>query len=120
MHREFSYWGYICTFCWYAQEYIRQMGACLLQMHSGTGSAAEARLHQLTFEAIRLVGRRLRLNPSGHRALLSSNASLAHAPTDKLQPQHYAHLLVCLLLCKLATVAASLFSCNGRNLADCF
>ena len=81
------------------------MGACLLQMHSQADSVAEARMHQLTFEAIRLVGRRLRLNPSGHRALLSSNASLAHAPTDKLQPQYYTHLLVCMLPCLLATIA---------------
>ena len=111
-------WMYTYTPCCCSQEYIRQMGACLLQMPSGTGSAAEPRLHQLTFEAIRLVGRRLRLNPSGHRALLSSNASCAHAPTHKLQPQHYTHLLVCLLPCALAN--ASIFSCNGRNPALCF
>ena len=72
-------------------------------------------MHQLTFEAIRLVGRRLRLNPSGHRALLSSNASLAHAPIDTLQPQYYTHLLVCMLPCQLLTIAVStLISCNGH------
>ena len=79
------------------QEYIRQMGACLLQLDPGVANAVESRLHQLTFEAIRLVGRRLRLNPSGHRALISSNASPAHAAAEKLQPHYYIHLLVCML-----------------------
>lgn len=73
------------------------MGACLLQMHPDADNAVESRLHQLTFEAIRLVGRRLRLNPSGHRALISSIASPAQAAAEKLQPQYYIHLLVSLL-----------------------
>ena len=75
------------------------MGACLLRLRpdTGTDNAAETRLNQLTFEAIRLVGRRLRLNPIGHRALVSSNASPAHAAAEKLQPHFYVHLLVLLL-----------------------
>ena len=77
------------------QDYIRQIGACLLAVHDQTKPQAQARLHQLTFEAIRIVGRRLRLNPTGHRALITSDArSPSHAAGDKLNPQFYVALLV--------------------------
>ena len=77
------------------QDYIREIGACLLQLPAQTGSAVGNRMHQLTFEAIRLVGRRLRLNPAGHRALITSGArSPSHASEDKLKPDFYVQLLV--------------------------
>ena len=79
------------------QDYIREIGACLLQLHGQAGSVSVSRAHQLVFEAIRLVGRRLRLNPTGHRALITSDArSPSHVAEDKLKPEFYISLLVCM------------------------
>lgn len=75
-------------------DYIREIGACLLQLHGQAGSVSVSRAHQLVFEAIRLVGRRLRLNPTGHRALITSDArSPSHVAEDKLKPEFYISLL---------------------------
>ena len=69
------------------QEYIREIGCCLLQLPGQDGDV-QNRLHQLTFEAIRLIGRRVRLNPDdGHRALTMGAKT-------KLKPEFYVHLLV--------------------------
>ncbi|KAL0038850.1 hypothetical protein WJX79_010660 [Trebouxia sp. C0005] len=75
-------------------EYIHEIGSCLLQLPGQEGNTVQNRLHQLTFEAIRLVGRRLRLNLTGHRALISTGVgSPSQAARAKLKPEFYAHLL---------------------------
>lgn len=57
-----------CSALW--ADYIREIGRCLLQLPGQDSDVAQNRLHQLTFEAIRLIGRCLRLIPDdGHRAL---------------------------------------------------
>ncbi len=77
------------------QDYIHEIGSCLLQLSGQEGSGVQNRLHQLTFEAIRLVGRRLRLNLAGHRALISTGVgSPPQAARAKLKPDFYVHLLV--------------------------
>ena len=75
------------------QDYIREIGCCLLQLPGQDGDVAQNRLHQLTFEAIRLIGRRLRLIPDdGHRALTMG-------AKNKLKPEFYVHLLVSQVCC---------------------
>lgn len=77
------------------QEYIHEIGSCLLQLPGQEGNSVQNRLYQLTFEAIRLVGRRLRLNLTGHRALISTGVgSPSLAARAKLKPEFYVHLLV--------------------------
>lgn len=77
------------------QGYIREIGYCLLQLPGQDGDVAQHRLHQLTFEAIRLVGRRIRLIPDdGHRALTVG-------AKNTLKPEFYVHLLVSQVCCML-------------------
>lgn len=77
------------------QDYIHEIGSCLLQLPGQEGNSVQNRLHQLTFEAIRLVGRRLRLNLTGHRALISTGGgSPSQVPRAKMKPEFYVHLLV--------------------------
>lgn len=74
--------------------YIHEIGSCLLQLPGQEGNRVQNRLHQLTFEAIRLVGRRLRLNLTGHKALISPGlGSPSQAAGAKLKPEFYIHLL---------------------------
>lgn len=81
-------------------DYIHEIGSCLLQLPAQEGTGVQNRLHQLTFEAIRLVGRRLRLNLTGHRALISTGSgSPSQAARAKLKPEFYGHLLGLLDLC---------------------
>ena len=80
------------------QDYIREIGCCLLQLPGQVGDVAKNRLHQLTFEGIRLVGRRLRLVPDdGHRALTMG-------AIYKLKSEFYVHLLVSQVFCAVLTI----------------
>ncbi len=73
------------------QDYIREIGYCLIELPGQDGNVAQNRLHQLTFEAVRLIGRRLRLIPDDGRRALTMGAK------NKLKPEFYIHLLVSLL-----------------------
>ncbi|KAL0025013.1 hypothetical protein WJX77_011585 [Trebouxia sp. C0004] len=76
-------------------DYVQEIGSSLLQLPGQEGNSVQNRLHQLTFEAIRLVGRRLGLNLTGHRALISPGlGSPSQAPPAKLKPEFYVKLLL--------------------------
>lgn len=72
--------------------YVR-LGAVCFSCLGRTVMLRKNKLHQLTFEAIRLIGRRLRLIPDdGHRALTMG-------AKNKLKPEFSVHLLVSQVCC---------------------
>jgi len=102
------------------QDYIREIGCCLIQLPGQVGGVAQNRLHQLTFEAIRLIGRRVRLTADdGHRALTMG-------AKNKLKPEFYVHLLVSQVCCVVLqfadnydTVIQAVLDTAALGLSDC-
>ena len=77
------------------QEYVKEIGACLIQLYAATDSAVKSRMNRLVFEAIRLAGRRLRFKPAEHRIHATEVNTPCCGPTDTLT-QIYKDLLVSL------------------------
>ena len=90
------------------QEYVYEIGACLLQLDFEEDLNASSRLHQLTSEAMNLIATRTRLDRSVlhavmHQDVLDMHSNADQPCTHQLDQAFYTRILVsswCLLGCK--------------------
>lgn len=79
-------------FC--VQEYIRETGACLIQLGQTQDKAAQARMEKLAVEASRLLGCVKLLNHDVHKAMLDGKLDPSSANTHRLGTAFYTNLTV--------------------------
>lgn len=76
------------------QEYIRETGACLIQLGQAQDKAAQAKMEKLTVEASRLLGCIKLLNHDVHKAMLDGKLDPSLANTHRLGTAFYTSLTV--------------------------
>ena len=86
------------------QEYMYEIGACLLQLDIADDADASTRLHKLTSEAMNLIATRTRLDRSVLNAVMHQDvltlSSAGHDPfAHKLDGDFYTQILVSAVLC---------------------
>ncbi len=110
------------------QEYMYEIGACLLQLDIADDADASARLHKLTSEAMNLIATRTRLDRSVLNAVMHQDvltlSSVGRDPfAHKLDGNFYTQILVsavcsavlcavlcCAVLC-CAVLCCAVFCC---------
>ena len=81
-----------CLLCF--QEYIREIGACLIQLEQTQDKGAQAVMEKLTVEASRLLGSVKLLNLDVHNAMLDGKLDPSLANTHRLGTVFYSNLTV--------------------------
>ena len=80
------------AFLW--TEYIREIGACLIQLEQTQDKRAQAMMEKLTVEASRLLGCVKLLNHDVHKAMLDGKLDPSLANTHRLGTVFYTNLTV--------------------------
>jgi len=98
------------------QEYIYEIGACLLQLDIADDADASTRLHKLTSEAMNLIATRTRLDRSVLNAVMHQDvltlSSVGNDPfAHKLDGDFYTQILVSAVLCAVLCYACAAFCC---------
>ena len=98
------------------QEYIYEIGACLLQLDIADDVDASTRLHKLTSEAMNLIATRTRLDRSVLNAVMHQDvltlSSVGNDPfAHKLDGDFYTQILVSAVLCAVLCCACAAFCC---------
>ncbi len=76
------------------QEYIRLIGACLIQLEQKQDPRAQSLMEKLTVESSRLVGCIKLLNHDVHKAMLDGKLDPGLANAHKLGAAFYTNLTV--------------------------
>lgn len=76
------------------QEYIREIGAALIQMEQTQDKTAQALMEKLTVESSRLLGCVKLLNHDVHKAMLAGKLDSSLASTHSLGIAFYTNLTV--------------------------
>ena len=98
---DFSYYTELSLIL---QEYMYEIGACLLQLDIADDADASTRLHKLTSEAMNLIATRTRLDRNVLNAVMHQDVlSLSSVGNDpfahKLDGDFYTQILVSAVLC---------------------
>ncbi|KAL3139121.1 hypothetical protein ABBQ32_005913 [Trebouxia sp. C0010 RCD-2024] len=82
----------VAEFAYLWTEYIRETGACLIQLGQTQDKAAQARMEKLAVEASRLLGCVKLLNHDVHKAMLDGKLDPSSANTHRLGTAFYTNL----------------------------
>lgn len=99
------------------QEYIREIGAALIQMEQTQDQTAQAMMETLTVESSRLLGCVKLLNHDVHKAMLAGKLDPSLANTHRLGVGFYTNLTVsfCCLVSCMQPSAALTDACIART-----
>ena len=90
------------------QEYVRKIGACLVQLEQSKDNKAKTMMETLTNESSRLIGCIKLLNHNVHRAMLMGKMDESLSNSHKLGAAFYSNLSVrSLAVCTLTENAAN-------------
>ncbi len=76
------------------QEYVREIGACLIQLEQKQDQNVQSLMERLTVESSRLIGCIKLLNYDVHKAMLDGKLDPGLANTHKLGAAFYTNLTV--------------------------
>lgn len=98
------------------QEYVRKIGACLVQLEQSHDNKAKTMMETLTNESSRLIGCIKLLNHNVHRAMLMGKMDESLSNSHKLGAAFYSNLSVrSLAVCSLTLTKRSEWVSSGSS-----